>query len=215
MDLIKTLFPCIPNPRKPHHQAHLPEKKPLLARQSQTYPSYPSEKKQPTLSIQEASDQIASVLFHSTAEDIPLQRQVNSIIHQAGGWTESLAEAILTTFTRTLSDALSEAIAPASALPPLIHDALAKVIDAGKQTAELAEWFVEEHPVWTGVILTLVALGVLWLLWPWILGALGFGEEGIIEASWAARWQSSIGNVKKRSLFSFFQRLGARIGTKG
>jgi len=207
MDLIKTLFPCIPAPRKPHHQTSLEEKQPLLAPRSRTYPS----EKQPSLSIQEASDRIATALLHSTTEDLPLQRQVTNIIHQAGGWTESLAEGILTAFTFLLAKAIELKIS----ITPIIQDAVDKVVEAGKQTAELAEWFVEEHPVWTGVILTLVALGVLWLLWPWILGALGFGEEGIIEASWAARWQSSIGNVKKRSLFSFFQRLGARIGTKG
>ena len=52
---------------------------------------------------------------------------------------------------------------------------------AGRQTKDFAKWFVEEHPVWTGVILTVVALGILWLIVPYILSALGFGEIGIVE----------------------------------
>jgi hypothetical protein len=45
------------------------------------------------------------------------------------------------------------------------------------------------------VILTLVALGVLWLLWPWILGALGFGEEGIVEGEFPSLVPPGAGKV--------------------
>ena len=43
------------------------------------------------------------------------------------------------------------------------------------------EEFAGEHPVLTGVFCAVVALGVLYLLWPVIIEALGFGELGPIE----------------------------------
>ena len=94
----------------------------------------------------------------------------------------SLATAILSAFEQ----ALQKALELEEALSPIIKDALAKVMEAGRQTKDFAEWFVDEHPVWTGVILTVVALGILWLTYPYILAVLGFGEVGIVEGEF---WQ--------------------------
>jgi hypothetical protein len=41
-----------------------------------------------------------------------------------------------------------------------------------------AEEFVREHPIWAGVIVTVIALGALYLLVPWVIEALGFTEAG-------------------------------------
>ncbi|EJD47730.1 hypothetical protein AURDEDRAFT_113355 [Auricularia subglabra TFB-10046 SS5] len=69
---------------------------------------------------------------------------------------------------------------------------------------EAAEW-AQAHPVYA----TMIALGVLVLLSPWIIEVLGFGELGPIEGTFAAAWQRQFaGYVPKGSLFSFFQRLG-------
>jgi hypothetical protein len=79
------------------------------------------------------------------------------------------------------------------------------------------------------VITTLIALGILAVMVPWVMAYLGFAEEGILEgelvtcfqgrfantfaASWAARWQSTYrGFVPKGSLFSYLQSLGTKIG---
>ncbi|KAF2274517.1 uncharacterized protein EI97DRAFT_101126 [Westerdykella ornata] len=77
-----------------------------------------------------------------------------------------------------------------------------------------AEEFVREHPIWAGVILTVIALGALYLLAPWIIEALGFTELGPLAGTWAASWQSSIGNVEAGSFFAFLQRLGM-VGLHG
>ncbi|THY32497.1 hypothetical protein D6D01_02586 [Aureobasidium pullulans] len=59
----------------------------------------------------------------------------------------------------------------------------------------------------------LVALALLIeVLTPALLGALGFCGEGVLEESFAAWWQSTIGNVPYGSLFSKLQSLAARYG---
>lgn len=37
---------------------------------------------------------------------------------------------------------------------------------------------IEEHPIYTAVVVTVVALAVVYLLVPWVIGALGFSEVG-------------------------------------
>jgi hypothetical protein len=46
---------------------------------------------------------------------------------------------------------------------------------------EVAENFVKEHPILTAVIVTVIAIGILAVLVPWAVEALGFGELGPIE----------------------------------
>ncbi|KAK5083354.1 hypothetical protein LTR70_006435 [Exophiala xenobiotica] len=69
-----------------------------------------------------------------------------------------------------------------------------------KASAE-AVGFAKEHPAYC----TLIALGILVLMAPWVLEILGFAELGPVEALWQARYA---GYVPEGSLFSFFQRLG-------
>ncbi|MCJ1383112.1 hypothetical protein MMC17_006225 [Xylographa soralifera] len=180
MDIIKTVFPCIPAPRKMRLQTSLTgkqrfiaEKQPLFSDQSASYPN----EKQPLLSTQEASGQIVTAILTAKVKGPSLDSQIKGIIHQAGGWRESLAASIVSAFEQ----ALQKAFELKEALSPIIEDALTKVMQAGRQVKDFAEWFTEEHPVWTGVILTVMALGILWLTWPYLLSALGFGEIGIVE----------------------------------
>ncbi|KAI9730967.1 MAG: hypothetical protein M1818_008043 [Claussenomyces sp. TS43310] len=79
-----------------------------------------------------------------------------------------------------------------------MKDALDRAMDA-------AVGFAREHPVFCA----LLALGILVVLVPWAVEALGFGELGPIEGSFAAWWQARYaGYVPKGALFSFLQRLG-------
>ncbi|EXJ55687.1 hypothetical protein A1O7_08616 [Cladophialophora yegresii CBS 114405] len=81
-----------------------------------------------------------------------------------------------------------------------LKDAFVKAVDA-------AAGFARDHPVWT----TLIAVGILAVLLPWAVEALGFGVEGPAARTFAAWWQSRYaGYVPKGSLFSFFQRLGMK-----
>jgi len=110
--------------------------------------------------------------------------------------TESWSEDIVTALLRGLENTLKTGTQMAKASA----DALAQAEDA-------AFGFAKDHPVY----FTLIALGILAILLPWTLEIFGFGELGIIEGSLAARWQSMYaGYVPKRSLFSYFQRLGMK-----
>jgi hypothetical protein len=105
-------------------------------------------------------------------------------------WTESLAQAIL----RGLENAIETGAQAAEAA----SNALARA------TNEAFE-FSREHPIFV----TVLALGVLAILTPWVIEVLGFGQLGPIEGSFAAPWQRTYaGYVPSSSLFSFFQRLG-------
>ena len=106
---------------------------------------------------------------------------------------------------------------------------------AEKATVAVIE-IVKDH--WHPLFYTLVALGILFILEPWAILALGFGELGPIEdmsavihisetsssgarryanvlvfvGSFAAWWQSTYaGYVPEGSLFSLFQQLGSRL----
>ena len=136
-----------------------------------------------------ASNIVNTILTSSTTTD--LHKTLNEQV-TATGWTDSLVHAILQNLTSAIESGASMA-QPAA-------DALKKAMDS-------AVGFAKDHPVYT----TLIALGVLFVLLPWVLGILGFGELGVVEGSWAAMWQQMYrGFVPKRSLFGFFQRLGAK-----
>jgi hypothetical protein len=113
-------------------------------------------------------------------------------------------------------DRLREAIRASAPVGSAMADALAR--------AGVAAWqFAGEHPEFV----TILVLGALVILAPWMLEALGFGAQGPVageasddpcgradahercSGSFAAAWQSRYaGYVPAGSLFSFFQRLG-------
>ncbi|KAL6229541.1 hypothetical protein BDW75DRAFT_245628 [Aspergillus navahoensis] len=136
-----------------------------------------------------ASDIVTKIL----TADCPytLHKELNDQISTTS-WTESIAKATL----HGLENALKAGTKMAKA-----------AADAVAQAKEAAVGFATEHPVYA----TLIALGVLAVLTPWILEVLGFGELGPIEGSFAARWQSTYGGyVPKRALFGYFQRPGMK-----
>ncbi|KAK1770424.1 hypothetical protein QBC33DRAFT_512184 [Phialemonium atrogriseum] len=119
-----------------------------------------------------------------------IERQATKIVD-----TEALAKAVLRGIEETIKayQAMS------------MNTVLREAIETAQCAAEELFDFAREHPVFV----TIVAIGVLALLAPWAVEALGFGELGPVEASFAALWQSTYrGLVPKGSLFSFFQRLG-------
>ncbi|EAW12321.1 interferon alpha-inducible IFI6/IFI27 family protein [Aspergillus clavatus NRRL 1] len=133
-----------------------------------------------------ASD-ILTILL--TSPDQPaVQKQLNELIHPAN-WTESLARAIL--------HGLEDAIRTGKQVGGAAADALQRATSAAYE-------FAKEHPVYT----TILALGVLVILAPWVIEVLGFGELGPVEGSFAAWWQSLYGDVPAGAVFGYFQRLG-------
>ncbi|KAL4909234.1 hypothetical protein BDW74DRAFT_146219 [Aspergillus multicolor] len=136
-----------------------------------------------------ASDIVTKILN----ADCPytLHKELNDEISTTG-WTEAIAKATL--------HGLENAIKAGAKMAKAASDALAQAKDAAID-------FSTEHPVYA----TLIALGILAVLTPWMLEILGFGELGPIEGSFAAGWQSIYaGYVPKRALFTYFQRLGMK-----
>lgn len=84
--------------------------------------------------------------------------------------------------------------------------------DTYDKVREVAEEFVKEHPVLVEVLVIVVAIGILAVLVPWAVEALGFGELGPVAGSFAAWWQSTFPDVEAGSLFSYLQRLGMKWG---
>lgn len=107
-----------------------------------------------------AADILSSL---STAEynDKHLEERLQDIVRETG-WYENLAAAVL--------NGLETIVREGAPVAGAMTDAV------GKATAA-AIGFAKEHPVFC----TIVALGVLVLLAPWAIEALGFGELGPIE----------------------------------
>jgi hypothetical protein len=114
------------------------------------------------------ADEIVAKLFAAQKNDAILQADLQSIIH-AYGWYDGLAAAILA--------GLEKAIKLGEEMGPAMKAAYEKTVAAVNKVKEWAE----AHPEMTAVIITLIALGVLALMIPWLMASLGFAEEGIIE----------------------------------
>jgi hypothetical protein len=184
--------------------------KPLITRA----PSDAQYKDNP--SAAEVADDIITKLFTAEKNDIALEANLRSMVHTYG-WYDNLAAAILAS--------MEQAIELGKEMGPAVKAAYEKAVVAVNKVKEWAD----AHPEMAAVIITLIALGVLAVMMPWLMAYLGFAEEGILEgesvgyfysglvdkfvASWAARWQATYcGFVPKGSLFSYLQSLGTKIG---
>ncbi|PBP24193.1 hypothetical protein BUE80_DR004911 [Diplocarpon rosae] len=123
-----------------------------------------------------------------------LEVQLESLVH-ANSWTSSLAQHLL--------DSLVHALNSGARMSGVMKEAF-------DRSSAVVEHFVAEHPVLVPVVVTLVAIGILVLLVPWAVEALGFADLGPVEGSWAALWQSTFPDVTVDSWFAFFQRLGMK-----
>ena len=57
-------------------------------------------------------------------------------------------------------------------------NAMKKAFD---KASSAAKEFAQKHPVYTAAIITIIAIGMLVVITPWVVEALGFGELGPIE----------------------------------
>ncbi|KAI9368995.1 hypothetical protein BJX61DRAFT_536800 [Aspergillus egyptiacus] len=131
---------------------------------------------------------ILNILLTSPTR-LAIEKRTSDIIHPTS-WTTTLAQSLLSGLVAAIENAAPMAEAATKALQRAIEEAYE---------------FAKEHPVYT----TILALGVLALLMPWVLEVLGFSELGPVEGSFAAWWQARYaGYVPKGSFFSYLQRLG-------
>ncbi|TGO29035.1 hypothetical protein BPAE_0019g00050 [Botrytis paeoniae] len=123
----------------------------------------------------------------------------SGLVHTNGLWYEGLARILLKRFESLIKEGQSGNLT----------GAVKESFDKAKDTVEE---FIRNHPVLTSIALTLFVLGLLMYAAPWAVHALGFTLDGPLEGSFAAGWQSAIGNVEAGSWFAFWQRLGMTWG---
>ncbi|RDW58752.1 hypothetical protein BP6252_13228 [Coleophoma cylindrospora] len=121
------------------------------------------------------------------------------LVHTNGLWYEGLAVSLLEHFRNLIEDG------KASKLTGAAKEAFDKAKD-------IVQEFVHDHPVLTAVAVTLLVLALLMYAAPWAIEALGFTLDGPLEGSYAAAWQSELGDVEAASWFAFWQRLGMTWG---
>jgi hypothetical protein len=92
-----------------------------------------------------------------------LRVHVDEIV-QTSSWTEKLAESLL--------DQLAKGLRNEMKMGGALKDAFNKAVAAATK-------FARDHPAYC----TLIALGILVILLPWVIEALGFGELGPIEGT--------------------------------
>ncbi|KAF9698082.1 hypothetical protein EKO04_003800 [Ascochyta lentis] len=159
---------------------------------------YPDEKKalnctSDARQLDEIAENVVSTILRAEKAGAGLRAELDIVVGPFG-WKEYLAEKVLEKLGAALQGAHDK-------LGPAVCDAYHKAWDIANDI----EGFVIQHPV----MCTIIALGVLVVIAPWVIEALGFAELGPVEGSFASWWQSTYGGlVPKGSLFSFFQRLG-------
>ena len=121
----------------------------------------------------ELADQIVAKLLAANKNDAILKADLQSTIH-AYGWYDGLAAAVLA--------ALENAIRLGKEMGPAMKSAYEK---AAAEVSKVEEW-AAEHPEMTAVLVTLVALGVLAIMMPYLMAWLGFAEAGIVEGKQTA-----------------------------
>ena len=173
MDALLACLPCLKSTRNSPQAPRLSEK-PLLTHHytllsetmtSQSFPPIePADK--------ETAAQILLALQTAQKPGPELSASIQDIVHAQGGWTEAIARAVLASVEVCLKTA--------EPLSPVMASAYERV---KSEVAKIGD-FAKDHPAYTEVLVTVVALGILVLVLPWVLEALGFGALGPIEGKW-------------------------------
>ena len=182
--LLRAIFPCLPIgvfergiqlPAETAKYQHISEKAVLQ-------PSARGAKK-PRLSSSEAASSIVSAMLDADKNGPSLDATIQSLVHQAGGWSEYLATKILT--------ALEAVLKAGKQMNPAMQEAYDKACEAAK----MIEGFVADHPIATAVFCTVIALGVLVVLAPYVVELIGFSELGPVEGKSRFLWSVAMTKV--------------------
>ncbi|KAJ0162336.1 hypothetical protein CTA2_4719 [Colletotrichum tanaceti] len=147
---------------------------------------------QPVRSAHDAAGEFIDILRTAEKGGESLERRLRNII-TVNSWTEDLAKYIL--------QGVEYLVQHRDTIGQVVRDAMDKAIEVAESTFQ----FAKDHPVFV----TIIAIGILVLVSPWVLEALGFSELGPVADTFAAFWQAHYaGYVPKGSLFSSFQQLG-------
>ena len=154
LQAIMACFPC--GAEEPKHNTFPDEKVALLS--AATSDAHP---------VDEVADDVVDKLLITRLTGDHLRMHLDALVG-ASGWRTNLAQRVLERLTTALQ-------ASHEKLGPTISNACDKVWEAARSI----EGFVIEHPI----MCTVIALGVLAIIAPWMLEALGFAELGPIEGT--------------------------------
>ena len=108
---------------------------------------------------------IVFTMFASEKRGQSLKEELDNLVHTEG-WYENFAKRVL----NHLISALKK--------PQIMGEVMKDAFDNASSTAKE---FVRKHPIYAAAIITIIAIGILVLLTPWIVEVLGFGELGPVE----------------------------------
>ena len=108
-------------------------------------------------------------LFDASKGTNSLALHIHEVARQAGGWSGMLAEGV------------RKGIEAAFTAGKEMNAAMQLAYDKACEAVTVFEGFAKEHPSATAVFVTVIAIGVLIILAPYIVEMLGFGELGPIE----------------------------------
>lgn len=137
-------------------------------RQADNFPSRLSTSADSNLDAKLAND-ILNAMESAEKSDQEVRTKVVDVVSVKSNWTESLARAVLA----CLEKAVKTGVVQKTGGP--LKEAFNKAVEAAKA---VGIW-IEEHPVLT----TIIALGILVVLLPWVIEALGFAELGPVEGT--------------------------------
>ena len=126
--------------------------------------------------LEEVAQDVVNTILRAEKAGTGLKAELDAIVGPYG-WKERLAEKILEKLGAALQGAHDK-------LGPAIRDAYNKAW----QVANEIEGFVIQHPV----MCTIIALGVLAIIAPWVIEALGFAELGPLEGAYTERYKAEI-----------------------
>jgi len=122
---------------------------------------FPPDKAARAQTTEALASDLLSTLYDAKHNDEHLAQSLQDIVRETG-WYENLAEALL--------NGLEKALETGAPMGEAMRNAY-------ERSAAEVTGFVKQHPVFCAV----VALGILVILAPWAIEALGFGELGPIE----------------------------------
>jgi hypothetical protein len=142
----------------------------LTGAEPDTSPTPISNEKQTLLTpheprtAEQVGSQVVQAILSAEKGGPSLTRTLNNIVGEYG-WTERVASWVLAKLERALNDTAK------------LQGPLKEAYDRACEAALAVNGFVQEHPVFC----TVVALGVLVIIAPWVIEALGFAELGPVE----------------------------------
>lgn len=116
---------------------------------------------------------IIAILRDITAHDSnkhETAKQIDNAVTAQGGWAEWIAEGVLAGIEKILQEA-----------PEKMGSAMRAAFEQSLAAAQAVFDFTQDHPVAAAGLLTIVAIGILVLVAPVVVEALGFAELGPLE----------------------------------